>query len=174
MTQADKKEPAYLISAFRKWGKRFKRSAWNILGNEVEAEDALQDAFLKLWPMREDIVSEDEAARLMTATVQNLSIDALRRRTAEQERLREAAGVLTEEEDPDVVESREKRWKEVEQIIVRELTPLTRDIMERKELKGQDYGVIAQELDMTEGAVRMHVSRARQTIRICYLKLKKP
>ena len=72
-------KPPALVAAFEQLHLRLKRLAATITGNWEDAEDTLQDAFLKLWSSKRDIASTDEAAALMTTTVRNLSIDQTRR-----------------------------------------------------------------------------------------------
>ena len=62
-------KPPALVAAFEQLHLRLKRLAATITGNEEDAEDTLQDAFLKLWSSKRDIASTDEAAALMTTTV---------------------------------------------------------------------------------------------------------
>ncbi len=61
--------------------------AYSILNNEGQAEDAVQDAFLKLIPHLEDInsVASVETKRLITYTIKNVAIDIYRRNKKESE-----------------------------------------------------------------------------------------
>ena len=59
--------------------------AREISGNSDDADDALQEAFTRLWERRKAIRSEDEASALMTTTVRNLSVDAYRRQATHAE-----------------------------------------------------------------------------------------
>jgi len=61
--------------------------AYSILNNEGQAEDAVQDAFLKLIPHLGDInsVASVETKRLITYTIKNISIDIYRRNRKESE-----------------------------------------------------------------------------------------
>ncbi len=161
-----------VLSAFSRIGRRLRNMAGAMLGNDYEAEDALQDAFVKLWPLRERITTEEEAVGLLTTTVRHLSIDVLRRRQTERTiELDEEHNAPPDEEVAEKVE-REHRFNTIEHIIAQELSPQTRDILRRHEFKGESYEDIAADLGMQPAAVRMHISRARKTIRECYLKLK--
>ena len=44
-----------LISVFAKMRRKFLRMAMHILPDEDDAADALQDAFCRLWPRRDNI-----------------------------------------------------------------------------------------------------------------------
>lgn len=142
-----------------------------MLGSEEEAEDALQDAFCRLWPRSGDINSESEAEALLTTTVRRLSIDNLRRRETARRNLEEMGRAAPDEaEEPDETAQREARFREVEAIIAKELSPLAQTILRRHEYEGESIDHIATDLQMQATAVRMHLSRARKTIRSCYQK----
>ncbi len=164
-------KPSPLLSAFSRLTRRLRGVASSILGSEADAEDALQDAFVRLWPQHDKIATEAEAEGKLTLTVRHLSIDRLRRRqTTHMEPLDEELDVPPDEEANEA-EERERRFRQVQSIIERELSPVAREILHRHEYEGQDFDTIAAALDMQPAAVRMQLSRARKTIRMCYLKL---
>lgn len=51
------------------------------LPNREDADDALQEAFFRLWKHADRIDSREEAEALTVATVKNLCIDVLRKRS---------------------------------------------------------------------------------------------
>ncbi len=68
-----------LILTFTKLRKGFLRLASRFLPNEEDASDALQDAFCRLWPKRNQIHSSQEAEALAVTTIRNLCIDQIRK-----------------------------------------------------------------------------------------------
>ncbi len=68
-----------LVDTFSNLRSRFKRIALKILNGEEDAEDALQDAFCKLWKHSDKIKSASEAEALITVAVKNASIDSWRK-----------------------------------------------------------------------------------------------
>lgn len=154
-----------LISAFTAMRDRFLRMAMHILPNEDDAADALQDAFLRLWPQRDSIGSRAEAEALTTTTLRNICIDNVRRRKIETVPINEEHDSC-EEHGSGLLE----RYYEVRKLIEKELTPQQREVIELKDIQGYSIGEIAKRLSSTEGAVRMNLSRARRKIRECYRK----
>ena len=154
--------------AFQRLGTALHRMARTLMGNADDADDALQEAFCRLWPRREKIKSEEEAAKLLTTTVKHLSIDLLRQRQTRMTVL------LDEERDtvPDLevnqYETREEQYSRVKRLVDTKLTPLQRDILHRREILGEGYEQIARDLQMQQSAIRTQLSRARKTIRECY------
>ena len=156
-----------LVFTFTELRRGFLRLASHFLPNEDDANDAIQDAFCRLWPRRDEINTKEEAEALTVTTVKNLCIDALRKKhidTVEIEEWRDAE--ITEAAD-EIIE-REERFRQVKSIIDIELSPLQRDIFYKKEFEDMSVDNISKELDMQPTAVRMQLSRARKTIRECY------
>ena len=131
-----------------------------MLSDADAAEDALQDAFVRLWG-RYQVRNEREAEALLTRTVRNVSIDQLRKRKTVP-----LAMDLPEER----TENREALFRRVEEMVDTELTDLQRLIIRRHEYESVTLEKIAEELGMQPPAVRMQLSRARKTIREQYRK----
>lgn len=154
-----------LVSTFTTLRRKFLHLASRLLPHDEEAEDALQDAFCRLWPRRDHINSNAEAEALTTTTIRNICIDRLRKKELE---------TVSIDEERDKIEvghdeaDREELIKDVEKIISTELTPLQQQIIEEREYKGRDIEEIAKRLDMQPTAVRMQLSRARKKIREIY------
>lgn len=158
-----------LTSTFTELRKGFFRLAMRFLSNQEDADDALQEAFFRLWKHADRIDTPEEAEALTIVTVKNLCIDTLRKRnhlqTVELDESRD--NVLTESAS-DVME-RKERFNAVQRIIEQRLTPLQKQILHMKEYEEKDYDEIAASLGMQPPAVRMQLSRARKEIRECYL-----
>jgi RNA polymerase sigma-70 factor (ECF subfamily) len=74
--------------AYRKWVDEYQHQAWTLarylLKDAAEAEDATQEAFIKLWNNRDSIDPDRVKAWLMKVT-RNTCLDRLRRRRPVQE-----------------------------------------------------------------------------------------
>lgn len=159
-----------LTSTFTELRKNFLRLAMRFLPNKEDADDALQEAFFRLWRHADQIGSREEAEALTVVTVKNLCIDTLRKRnnipTVELDENRDES--VCDQADESI--EREERFRMLERIIELRLTPLQQQILRMKEYEGKKYDEIAEILGMQEPAVRMQLSRARKEIRDCYLK----
>ena len=144
-----------LLAAFSGLRRRLRPTLSRWLG-EDEADDALQEAFCRLWPERERWA---DAAR-------HIGIDELRRRQKLGEtRLEEGCDPA---EATDAEDEAAERYRRVKQIIDQRLTPLQREILERRETREEAFEEIAATLNMQPAAVRMQLSRARKLIREVY------
>ncbi|MBR2226691.1 MAG: sigma-70 family RNA polymerase sigma factor [Bacteroidales bacterium] len=147
-----------LTETYQRIRQRLKAGAGKMLSDADAAEDALQDAFVRLWG-RYQVRSEKEAEALLTRTVRNVSIDSLRK-----QKTVPLAGDLPEEAE----ENREALFRRVEEMVDTELTDLQKLIVRRHEYESVTLEKIAEELGMQPPAVRMQLSRARKTIREHY------
>ena len=154
-----------LTTVFTRLRRKFLNMAMAILPNEDDAADALQDAFCKLWPRRDTINDETKAEALTGVTLRNICIDRTRKRSLPTVPLNEEHDTVDSET---TYKEREERYNSVKAIIDNELTKLQRRIIELKEIEGVEIVEIARQLQMTESAVRMNLSRARNKIRECY------
>ena len=141
--------------------------AYRLLGSAADAEDVVQDAFLR-WHAadREHIVV---AEAWLTKVVTNLSLDRLRSAMTRHER---AVGDWLPEPlldgDPmlgpaDTVEQRESVTLAVLMLMER-LTPVERAVYVLREAFGYRHAEIAEILDITESACQQHAHRARRRI----------
>ena len=156
-----------LTTVFTKLRKKFLNMAMTILPDEEDAADALQDAFCKLWPRRDTINDEAKAEALTGVTLRNICIDKTRKRKLPTIPLDEEHDTINNES---TYSEREDKYNRVKAIIDNELTELQRRIIELKEIEGVEITEIARRQQMTESAVRMNLSRARNRIRECYRK----
>ena len=159
----------FLVTTFTEMRKGFLRLASRFLPNEEDASDAIQDAFCRLWPKRNQIHSSQEAEALAVTTIRNLCIDQIRKEKMDVVEL----DAERDSKPSETIEERlakEELFLEVEEIINRQLSPIQRQILREKEYEGKSIEEIADGLQMQPTAVRMQLSRARKTIRECYQK----
>ena len=159
----------FLVTTFTEMRKGFLRLASRFLPNEEDASDALQDAFCRLWPKRNQIHSSQEAEALAVTTIRNLCIDQIRKEKMDVVEL----DAERDSKPSETIEERlakEELFLEVEEIINRQLSPMQRQILREKEYESKSIEEIADGLQMQPTAVRMQLSRARKTIRECYQK----
>ena len=158
-----------LTAAFKRWRSRFLQQAMHMLPSEEDAEDALQDAFLKLWPKAGDIETEQDAVAMTTVTIRNLSIDRYRKQQHSPTVDIEGKDMAEETTSEPVMV--EHKMRIVEEIMVRTLSETQQTIIRLRDYEGKSYEEIGQILGMQPTAVRMQLSRARKAIREEYRRL---
>jgi RNA polymerase sigma-70 factor (ECF subfamily) len=139
------------------------------------AGDAVQEAFASALEKADDFRGESRWGTWLHRIVFNKSIDLLRRRrryeplpdedsdrlTAEDERLaRRASWTRAPDEVVWGAETRMAMERALD-----DLTPLQRAVFELKEAEERPTSEVAEILDLTPGAVRVHLHRARLKLR---------
>lgn len=134
------------------------RYAVALLRDSVEAEDAVQDLYERLWRRRLFLRQEGFRSLVMTA-IRNAALDRLR----ERERRRSAS---IDEVAAESVELEDRR-DEVLIIkgIIERLPEREREVIHLRDVEGMAFEDIAEVVECSEVAARMAHSRARQKVR---------
>ena len=142
----------------------FLTEAFVSLKDRWRAEDALQEAFCRLWGRKYKVSSLKEAVGLLSRAVRNIEIDELRK-----SRNRKTVGLdkagLEEDSGEAMALEREALFRKVEASLDRDITLLQKKVIQLHEYEGLSFEEIAEELGMQPAAVRMQASRARKVLR---------
>lgn len=157
-------EKDFVTSAFTRLRIKLLSRATFILGNSDDGDDALQEAFFKLWKSRECITSAEQAEKASYVSVRNTAIDMLRRKaTHPTQGLESTADLADEKQDSD-----EETFRIVDNLVKRHLNPRQQAVLRMRDMEGMTYEDIADSLGMTPENVRMTLSRSRKLIRELY------
>jgi len=151
-----------LTDAFEANRQRLKRLAYRMLGSVSEAEDAVQDAWIR-WQRAGEGVT-DPAAWLVRATTR-LCIDRLR--AAKAERAAYKGPWLPEPLIEPLTDDPIEKAEEVSVaflLALERLSPLERAVFLLHDVFDQDYAEVAGTLERTEPAIRQLAARARQHV----------
>jgi RNA polymerase sigma-70 factor (ECF subfamily) len=140
--------------------------ARKITGNSEDAEDVVQDVFLKIWHQRDRFGQYENVEAYSVAMVKNQSIDRIRSRRSS---VGEAV-LLTQESDEWLPDSilQEKEESEVIRTIIGMLPPLQQRILQMKDVEGYETDEITEIIGIAAEAVRNNLSRARKRVRQLY------
>ena len=145
--------------------KDFLTEAFVSLKDRWKAEDALQEAFCRLWGRRYKAASLKEAVGLLSRTGRNIQIDEYRK--SRRGKTVSLDGLVVEDEGGSCAEM-ESLFRKVEASVEKELSETQKAIIRMHEYEGVTFEDIADELGMTPVAVRMQASRARKILREKY------
>jgi RNA polymerase sigma-70 factor (ECF subfamily) len=154
---------AGFTDAFEANRPRLRRLAYRMLGSVSDAEDAVQDAWLR-WTRAGEGVTDPTAWLVRTTT--RLCIDRLRAAKAERQAYR--GPWLPEPLIEPLAEDPLERAEDVSVaflLALERLSPLERAVFLLHEVFDEDYGAVAETLGRTEAAVRQLASRAREHVR---------
>ena len=140
----------------------FYRVAYYILEDEAEAEDAVQELFLKLWSGRDALSGIRNPKGYGFRVLRNLCLDRIRR-----SRKMETPAVLPEPEWPgrqdEAVDEKERLAKVLDAI--KSLPDRQREVLTLRTLDGLSYEEIAERTGMNQLTLRVLLSQARRKIR---------
>lgn len=136
------------------------RVAYHTTGNQQDAEDLLQDTYLKLWTKRDDLPPDAQTEAYLITLMRNLYRD--------QRRLK--SNIVHETYEPD--KSYEPYEEEEEaldnraelQELIERLPDKQRAVMKAHIVEDKTYEEIQRDTGLSNGNIRVIISRAKQTI----------
>ena len=145
--------------------KDFLTEAFISLKDKWKAEDALQEAFCRLWGRKYKAASLKEAVGLLSRTGRNIEIDEYRK--SRRRRTVGLDGLVIEDEGGSRGEM-ELLFRKVKASMEKDLSETQKKIIRMHEYEGMTFENIAVSLGMTPTSVRMQASRARKLLRDQY------
>tara|TARA_R100001143_G_C3360727_1_gene135367 strand:+ start:12800 stop:13324 length:525 start_codon:yes stop_codon:yes gene_type:complete len=152
-------------------GDKFFRVALTLLGNRQEAEDILQDTFLKLWNMRNRLSEYSSVEALGVTMTKNLCVDKLRSYKHRNQNDEEVDTLPVQSELPDPGETTEHNDSlSMIHSIFKTLPDQQKLIIHLRDVEQYSYEEIETMTGLTVNTIRVNLSRARKTVREEYLK----
>ena len=154
-----------VVSIFTHLHQRLHTTARNIAGDD-NAYDILQDAFCKLWTLKNLPSDQQQTEKIASTIVRNVSIDY--RRSAERK-------TQSSIDKADTENSQENDIRElfvtVKHIIELQLSDMQRQVLWMRDYEGYSFAEVAEKMCITEENARQILSRARKTIRETYKRI---
>ena len=149
---------------------RLQRVALRLLGNTEDAEDMVQEVYMKLWSKRDALPDVKEVEAYCVTMTKNMCIDRLRMAEVEKANVDEVPTMLAATDD---VEAQVERHDAVEQVkrIIGTLPEHQQQVITLRDMEDCSFEEIAEQTGLTAVNIRMLLSRARRTIRERFKKL---
>ncbi len=145
--------------------------AVSLLSDRQEAEDTLQDAFLKLWDMRDKLRDYNSIEALAVTMTKNLCLDKLRSYRHRKQDATEVEKLPVQGSFPDPAKVTELSESSASiHRIVQTLPEQQRLVMHLRDIEQYSYDEIEEMTGMPRNAIRVNLSRARKSVRQEYLK----
>lgn len=143
------------------------RFAKQFVKRDDEAEDIVQDTFLKLWVKRENLNSLRNHETFAMTMVKNASIDRLRKRKTI--RFEEISQDPANHHTPlDSLTEQEAHRQVIE--VMANLSEQQQMLLSLRDIEGYEYAEISEISGLTINTIRVNISRARNSIKEKLLK----
>ena len=139
------------------------RFAKRMLDHTEEAEDMVQEVFIKLWNRRDKLDEYRSVEALAMITIKNLCLDKIKARRYPVENMENHRQFL--ESMPDAIKADHSDLIHGIHQAMKLLPEQQQIILHLRDIEGYEYEEIAEIVDMNENAIRVALSRARKKIR---------
>lgn len=149
------------------------RVAYRLTGNREDAEDVVQETYLKIWNSRDRLGQLDNPAAFCMTTLKNLFVDFLRRKRSDG-----SSGVNVEDvaitSDTDIGNQIEQRDSvNIVMQLIEQLPDNQRDVIRMRDIADLPFEEIEAATGLSPGNIRTLLSRARKKIKEQYIALLK-
>ena len=142
---------------------RFYRAAYYLLESESDAEDAVQELYLKLWSARSSLKDVRNPSAYGLSMLKNICIDRIRRRSARQTEPLEKAPPVEDGPSQNPIEARDTL-----RFLLNEMEKLPqkqRDVLKMRVIDRLEYEDISKRTGLSQVYVRVLVAAARKTLK---------
>ena len=144
--------------------------ARSMLRNDVDAEDAVQEAYLRLWTVRSQLDNHPNVGGFAMQTLKNICIDRLR---AEKYNLSLDNVNIVENSITPYTYTEQKDSATIIRRMIDSLPETQRRVMMMRDVDGYELEEIADIMGAEAATVRVNLSRARKTVRDKFLNMQK-
>ena len=140
------------------------RVAYYLTGNAQDAEDLLQDMYLKLWQKRDDLKEETYTQAYLVTMMKNLFVDQRRHKRIDASEDIEAQASPPDERSLDEQISSRDEVQQVEGLI-RQLSERDAKIIQMHLIEDRSYEEIVSDTGLSQGNIRIIVMRAKKKLK---------
>ena len=140
--------------------------AFRFVGNEEEAKDITQEAFVRLWKNLHSYRKEVKLSTWLYRIIANLCLDFLKSRRGKEKNNRvdiSKAYLLQNDSTPVKIIEQQELMRAI-QIAAEELTPKQKAVFVLRDLEGLPTEEVKEILSMSEGNIKSNLFHARQKI----------
>ena len=153
----------------RQLSRRLYGIAFRIIRNQEEAEDVVQEVFLKLWRMGAKLDEYQSIDALAATVTKNYTIDLIRK-----QRYNKGENNIIDYQNytlPSPQEQMEnKESEEILKAIIDKMPETVKNVIKLRDIDGESYEEIAEKTGQNINSLRVTLSRARKFIRDEYNK----
>ena len=157
---------------FMPFHRRLYRVGYHLTGNAQDAEDLLQDTYLKLWQKRDDLREEAMTEAYLVMLMQNLFRDQRRlKRIDTSEDIEDHADPPDEQSLSQTIEAKDEAQQMG--VLMDQLPERDSAILKMHLVEDKSYEEIERDTGLSQGNLRIIMMRTKQKLKQQYLKLTK-
>ena len=139
------------------------RFALSLLTNRQEAEDAVQEVYLKMWKMRNDLGKYKSTEALMMTITRNHCLDKLKAKKNKAESLNEEINNHLSD-NPEIKSEQNDLIDKIKQLI-QKLPEQQKTIVHLRDVEGYEFEEVVKITGYDLNYIRVNLSRGRSKIR---------
>ena len=147
------------------YSSRLYRMAFRLMNSREEAEDIVQEVYIKLWGMRNTLKNYNSIEALSIRITRNLCLDHLRRKKVNIDALNAERVNASGHSDSPAHKLEQKEEVEMIHTLIAALPEPQRSLVHLRHLEEKEYEEIAEMVNMNVNAIRVSISRARKQMR---------
>jgi len=147
------------------------RLAIRLLNNREEAEDVVQEVYLKIWKIKNELNQYRSVEALMMTITRNMCLDKLKSKSNKFSTLNENMHAAST--DDFMVKSEQAETVEKVKTLIQTLPEQQKTIMHLRDVEGYDFEEIMKITGYDLNYIRVNLSRARKKIRESILNIQK-
>lgn len=147
------------------------RLAMRLLNNREEAEDTVQEVYLKIWKIRNDLNKYKSVEALMMTITRNMCLDKLKSKSNKFATLNENMFIAKTDEPSS--HSEQAGTVTMVKSMIQQLPEQQKTIMHLRDVEGYEYEEILKITGYDLNYIRVNLSRARKKIRESIVNIQK-
>lgn len=147
------------------------RVAYHLTGNQQDAEDLLQDMYLKLWQKRDSLPEEAAKETYLVSMIRNLFVDQRRLKRLGTSELKNEDSPPDERSLERQIDARDEAHKM--EGLIRQLPDRDAKIIKMHLMEEHSYEEIEQDTGLSQGNIRIIVMRSRKKLKEQFIKITK-
>lgn len=158
-------DEAAFTALFDAYKDRIYTIALRLTGSGIQAEEIVQDVFLKLWLKRETLAAVEHFRAYLFTSTRNRVFDTLKRMVRRQQITAEMSLTWPAEQSDTDNLLLDKEYQAILHEAVERLPERQREIYRLMKEQGLKRHQVAEQLDISPETVKMHLSQAMRSIR---------
>lgn len=162
-----KEDKVAFYKLYERYSRRVYGFAIKFIKQEADAEEIVQEVFIKIWEIRSNIDVNTSFESFLFTIAYNLTISLFRNRASEKKYLEHLKSLQQQRNEPDILEKIYfHELRENFHFLMKQLTPRQREIILLSRKEGLSHNEISEKLKITVNTVKKHMSNSLSFLKL--------